>query len=371
VAKVNDKPIAGKDFSRQLKHAERMLRSRGVGGTVPAAQKRDILAQMINDELLLQAAEKAGVTYTREEAVAEIEKAKQSMPSPDMFKRYLDMMNMDEDTLIELVRQQKLREKYVKANIPPVTDDELQAEYNKLKEQGNLDRKQETADVQHILIKVEGTDVAAWADAKKKIDEIRQRIVNGEDFGKVAQETTEDPGSKERGGAYPDTPKGQMVPEFDERMWSLPIGEVSEPFRTQFGWHIMKVNARHEKGPMTLDEVRDQMTRMLERKKEQEFVQKTVDELKPQAKIETLYTPKETAPAMPPEAAPIPGAVPLPQKPEAAPEAAPAPAPEAAPEAAPAAPAEPAAPAAPAEPAKPAAPETPAAPATPAPAPAK
>jgi len=356
VAKVGDKTVAGKDLERQLKHAGRMVRSQGMGGEVPAAQKREILNQMINDEILSQMAEKAGTTFTREEAVAEIEKAKQGMPSPDMFKKYLEAMEMDEDTLIEMVRLQKLREKYIKEQTKgsPVTEEELQAEYNKLKEQGNLERRQETADVHHILVKVEGTDEAAWEEGKKKIDAARARILAGEDFAKVAQEVTDDPGSKQRGGTYPDTPRGTMVPEFDEKMGTIPIGEVSEPFRTQFGWHILKVTARHEKGTMTLDEIRDQMTRMIERRKEQEFVQKTLDEARPNLNIEVLYTPAEAAPAMPPapEALAAPATPPVPEVP-----AAPAtpPAPEA-----------PAAPATPPAPEAPPAPETPPAPAAPA-----
>jgi parvulin-like peptidyl-prolyl isomerase len=324
VAKVGDKTIAGKDFERQLKHATRMSRQRGIGGDVSAAQKRDIIGQMVNDEIVNQAAEKAGVAFTREEAVAEIEKAKQSMPSPDMFKRYLEAMEIDEDTLIELVRQQKLRERFVEEGTKgsPVTEEELLAEYNKMKELGNLERKEESADVQHILIKVEGADEAVWEEGKKKIEAIRQRILGGEDFGTVAQEVTEDPGSKQRGGAYPDTPRGKMVPEFDERMWTLPIGEVSEPFRTQFGWHILKVNARYEKGTMKLEEIRTQMTQMLERQKEQAFVEKTIDEAKPAANVEILYTPDEAAPPVPPMM-PEGGAPEVPAAPEtpAAPEA--------------------------------------------------
>lgn len=102
----------------------------------------------------------------------------------------------------------------------------------------------ETVDVSHILIKVSG-DEAAWAEAKKKIDAIRARIMAGEDFAAVAREVSEDPGSKKSGGAYPNTPRGMMVPEFEKVMFETPVGQVSEPFRTKFGWHILKVTGRH------------------------------------------------------------------------------------------------------------------------------
>lgn len=76
--------------------------------------------------------------------------------------------------------------------------------------------------------------------------EIRQRIVDGEDFAVLAAEFSEDPGSAVNGGDLGWFPKGMMVAEFEDAAFSLPIGEVSEPIQTQFGYHLIQVVERDE-----------------------------------------------------------------------------------------------------------------------------
>lgn len=75
---------------------------------------------------------------------------------------------------------------------------------------------------------------------------IRQRIVDGEDFAALAAEFSEDPGSAVNGGDLGWFPKGMMVPEFEDVAFSLPVGEVSEPIKTQFGYHLIQVVERDE-----------------------------------------------------------------------------------------------------------------------------
>ncbi len=75
---------------------------------------------------------------------------------------------------------------------------------------------------------------------------IRQRIVDGEDFAALAAEFSEDPGSAVNGGDLGWFPKGMMVAEFEDAAFSLPIGEVSEPIQTQFGYHLIQVTERDE-----------------------------------------------------------------------------------------------------------------------------
>jgi len=123
-------------------------------------------------------------------------------------------------------------------NIEAVTDDDIASEFEELNKDGQFDR----VDVSHILITVPaGSDEAAWLEAKKRIDAARERVTTGdEEFNTVIADVSEDPG----GGIYPDTARGKMVPEFEERMFSLPVGAISEPFRTSFGWHILTPTAK-------------------------------------------------------------------------------------------------------------------------------
>lgn len=84
------------------------------------------------------------------------------------------------------------------------------------------------------------------AEAKTLIDELHTRLKNGEDFATLAKEYTEDPGSKESGGQYEHVARGMMVPEFDKVTFELGLNEISEPFLTEFGYHIVTVTAIRE-----------------------------------------------------------------------------------------------------------------------------
>lgn len=87
------------------------------------------------------------------------------------------------------------------------------------------------------------------AEALALATDIRQRILDGEDFAALAAEYSDDPGSGANGGDLGWASRGAYVPEFDETVFSLPIGETSEPIKTQFGYHIIQVIERDENRP--------------------------------------------------------------------------------------------------------------------------
>ncbi|MBZ0232969.1 MAG: peptidyl-prolyl cis-trans isomerase [Deltaproteobacteria bacterium] len=83
------------------------------------------------------------------------------------------------------------------------------------------------------------------ARARELIRELRERIVNGEDFGAIAEEYSNDPGSASRGGDLGYLHKGELVKEMEEFAWEAPIGELSDVIQTTYGFHIAIVNDRH------------------------------------------------------------------------------------------------------------------------------
>jgi parvulin-like peptidyl-prolyl isomerase len=177
-----------------------------------------------------------------------------------------------------------------------VTDEEVQAQFDKLKEQGITD----DFDVQHILIKAQKGDAAA----KTKIDAIHERLKKGEDFSAVAKEVTEDTGSKKNGGEYKGVRRGQMVPEFDKKMAEAKVGEISEPFMSQFGWHILKVN-RHGTGTLT-PEISERMKQKIADTKTKAELNKLVQEKRNTLSITINLpaNPNPTAPEVPGAEAP-------------------------------------------------------------------
>jgi peptidyl-prolyl cis-trans isomerase C len=157
----------------------------------------------------------------------------------------------------------------------------------------------------HILIRAAPGDEKASKAAEDKIKAIIVRLKKGEDFAKVASETTEDPSGKANGGDLGYFTKEQMVPEFSDVAFKLEKGQISGPVKTQFGWHVIKVEDKRTKPVPTFDEVKPQIEQFVTRKAQAEMVQK----LRADAKIEKFYKVEEPAkpdatPAAKPDAKP-------------------------------------------------------------------
>ena len=118
----------------------------------------------------------------------------------------------------------------------------------------------------HILFKVEDKAGAAADKAKAaKAEEVAKKAREGANFAALAKEYSED-ASKDTGGDLGFFSKGQMVPAFDEAVFSMKVGEVSEVVRTQFGYHIIKLEEIRESTAKGLGEVREQIVSTLRRK---------------------------------------------------------------------------------------------------------
>ena len=100
-------------------------------------------------------------------------------------------------------------------------------------------------DVRHILIKP--NEVLDDTAAQRLAGELVERIRGGEDFASLARQYSDDIGSAAEGGELGWTNPGQMVPEFEAAMASATEGEVTEPFRSEFGWHVLEVKGRRDK----------------------------------------------------------------------------------------------------------------------------
>ncbi|GBU18611.1 MULTISPECIES: peptidylprolyl isomerase [Methylobacterium] len=134
-------------------------------------------------------------------------------------------------------------------------------------------KPEEEVRARHILVDNE-------ADAKA----IAQRLKGGEDFAKVAAEVSKDPGSKTEGGDLGFFTKERMVAPFAEAAFALPVGQVSDPVKTQFGWHVIKVEEKRTKPVPSFSEMKDQVDQYLTRKAQQDIILK----LREGAKVERV-----------------------------------------------------------------------------------
>jgi peptidyl-prolyl cis-trans isomerase D len=99
----------------------------------------------------------------------------------------------------------------------------------------------EIRDTSHILITVRGDE--EYDPALARITTIRERIVAGENFDDLARELSEDPGSASDGGSLGEVERGVMVQPFEAALYSMEVGQLSQPVKTSFGWHLIKLNS--------------------------------------------------------------------------------------------------------------------------------
>jgi peptidyl-prolyl cis-trans isomerase C len=142
----------------------------------------------------------------------------------------------------------------------------------------------------HILFRAPAGDEKASKEAEDKIKAVIVRLKKGEDFAKVATEVTEDPSGKANGGDLGYFSKEQMVPEFSETAFKLESGQISDPVKTQFGWHVIKVEDKRVKQPPKFEDVKAQIENFVVRRAQAELVTK----LRAEAKIERLDKPAKT-----------------------------------------------------------------------------
>lgn len=137
-----------------------------------------------------------------------------------------------------------------------VSDDQLRREY-----QENIDayRLPERVLVRHILIKTQGQPKEEAPKLKAKAEEILKQLQNGANFGELAKQNSDDPGSKAKGGELGWIVRGQTVPNFEKTAFSLKPGQLSGLVETEYGYHIIQVEAKQPAHTQTFDEVKPQL----------------------------------------------------------------------------------------------------------------
>jgi peptidyl-prolyl cis-trans isomerase C len=263
-------PVIAKVNGIEIHQSDLALAEEDVGQNLPQGgpdAKRDYLVSYLSDMILLaQAAEE-----------------RRLQDDPD-FKRHAAFSR--NKVLMETLLQNEGKKS--------LTDQALHAVYDDaVKQMGN----EEEVHARHILFRVANpADAKASKEAEDKVKAVIDRLNKGEDFAKLANELTEDPSGRKDGGDLGYFTKDQMVPEFSAVAFKLDKGKISEPIKTQFGWHVLKVEDRRKRQPPEFDKVKPQLETYVERKAQVELVNK----LRAQAKIERLDKPAApTQPAAP------------------------------------------------------------------------
>ncbi|MBK5964624.1 molecular chaperone SurA [Thiocystis minor] len=135
----------------------------------------------------------------------------------------------------------------------------------------------------HILIRT--NEIVSDDDAKRRLAQLRERILGGEDFATLARAHSDDTGSALKGGDLGWVNPGDTVPEFEEAMTALAIGTTSEPFKSSFGWHLVQVQERRSQDA-SIDILRVKAREALQRRKAEEATEEWLRRLRDEAYVE-------------------------------------------------------------------------------------
>lgn len=201
IARVGDTDITRGEFLRNYSSGQ---------------SPQDVMDQLINIELVVQAARDEGATVDQDEVDQQVEQLRGQHADPAAFDQFLQSANINsEEELRQLLARQQLIE-------------DMLISHTQL----------EQARARHILLAADSEE--ALAERKPEAEELVAQIEEGADFAQLAEEHSEDPGSGAQGGELGWAPRGMFVPEFDEAIFSMEPGEV-RLVQSQFGWHIIQL----------------------------------------------------------------------------------------------------------------------------------
>ncbi len=241
--------------------------------------------QAIGAKLLLNEAERLDIRVEDEELTARLEKIIEETGGKEKFGEMLVTQNITMESLKDSIDQGCRVEKLVEqmtSEAPAPTEAEIADHFKTHPEEY---KKPERALARHILIPVEGDNEEEKIAAREKIEEIRQRLTDGADFATEAAEHSSCPSGQSNGGSLGWFGRGAMVPEFDNAVFSMEIGELSAIIETSFGFHVIE-KTEHDAGEdLDFDDVRESIRDFLMHTKRGEIIAANVNELKEKATI--------------------------------------------------------------------------------------
>ena len=256
---------------------------------LPANQKAQgykmILNDLITEKLVSKRA--AAMEAKEEEVNAQFEQLKGRFPKQEDFEAQLAKSGQTPEKIREDIRAYLKQQAWVKDQIkdaPKATDADAEEFYTKNPEQF---KKPEQVRASHILLSVAADAPEATVQEKQKAAAaIAVRVKAGEAFDKLAAELSEDPSAKQNSGDLNFFTKEQMVPEFSTAAFGMKKGEISEPVKSQFGFHVIQVTDRKDAETMTLETVKPQLLAFLNQKMQSTQVEKLIKDVRDKAAVE-------------------------------------------------------------------------------------
>jgi foldase protein PrsA len=286
IAVVGDREIPKSEYDRLLSQAQKTYESREQefpeAGTPEFAQLRAAIVRSLVEQAQYEiVAEELGVTVTDEELQKRLDELKEQFFQGDeqAYQQELESQGLTEEQVLEDLRSRMLSEKVFEevTSEVEVADEDIQAYFEENKEQFQQPASRE---VRHILVK-----------SKAKADQIHRQLENGGNFAKLAKQFSEDPASKDQGGKFT-AQEGATVEPFDRVAFELDTGELSQPVKTQFGWHIIEALADAvPASTQKLADVEEQISTTLLEERKNARITEWAQELKDRFADQIAYAP--------------------------------------------------------------------------------
>ncbi len=258
-----------------------------------------VMNELISKTLLLNASDKEGFKATDEEIKKSMDEIAAAIPDGVPIEEYAASAGVSLDRIrLQIAEDTKVRKLYEKvtAEVTAPAEAEVKKYFDEHPEEFE---QKATVDAAHILISTKDiTEPAALAQKEKIAKELREELVakKGENFAEMAGLHSDCP-SKAQGGDLGEFEKGQMVPEFETAAFAQEVGAIGECVKTDFGYHIIKVNGKKEAKTLAFDEVKVKLTEDMLQQAKSSTMEGYVKGLRESAKIE-----QPGAPAAAPEA---------------------------------------------------------------------
>ena len=250
VATVNGTDISYADFYQayySIVQQQEMYGQRITGQMVGQVQYY-ALDQLVNQALLIQAAEDAKIKVEERLVNERYQAIQDNYPSKAMFEEDLRNSGLTPKELKTLLRNNMKIEKLQEGLVDglEVSDEEIRAAY-------------EEVNARHILIQPDGDGDESQQQALEQAEQLVQELATGADFVTLAQEHSTDPGSRENGGDLGWFGRGQMVEPFERAAFAAEVGEIVGPVESQFGYHIIQVMERKEATGEEFEEAKSEL----------------------------------------------------------------------------------------------------------------
>jgi peptidyl-prolyl cis-trans isomerase C len=284
VATVNGEKIPDSAFQAELDKLT------GRGEELPEDRlnrmKQSILRRLVDEALLRQTVKAEAIEVPAEKLTAAVAEYKARFESEERFKNYLRHSKIDVDDIKKrLMARLEIETLLLRRGEFKVSENEARAFYQKNK-RFYMDKAGVKAS--HILVKL--SKKASKDEEKTALDKIRliqKELKTGKPFADVAKSMSEDL-SAPRGGELGFFGKGHMVPAFEKVAFTLPIGQVSGPVRTHFGYHLITIHERRDERSRVFEEVQSQIQKSLINKLYFMKRRQLLSELKNSAAVESL-----------------------------------------------------------------------------------